>query len=58
MFSNASNFVYGVDLTFAIILGISVFFLVGITATMIWFVIRYSRKKNPKAAQIEGNHKL
>ncbi|MFU8843249.1 MAG: cytochrome c oxidase subunit II [Bacteroidales bacterium] len=58
MFSNASNFVHGVDLTFAVILGISVFFLVGITATMIWFVIRYSRKKNPKAAQIEGSNKL
>jgi cytochrome c oxidase subunit II len=58
MFSNASNFVYGVDLTFAVILGISVFFLVGITATMIWFVIRYSRKKHPKAAQIEGSNKL
>jgi cytochrome c oxidase subunit 2 len=54
----ASNFVEGVDLTFIIILGISVFFLVGITAVMIYFVIRYRRKKNPKASQIEGNNKL
>jgi cytochrome c oxidase subunit 2 len=56
--TGASNFVQGVDLTFIIILGISVFFLVGITAVMIYFVIRYSRKKNPKATNIEGNTKL
>lgn len=56
--SGASNFVQGVDLTFIVILGISVFFLVGITAVMIYFVIRYSRKKNPKATNIEGNTKL
>jgi len=58
MSSGASNFVQGVDLTFIIILGISVFFLVGITAVMIYFVIRYRRKKNPKASQIEGNNTL
>lgn len=54
----ASNFVEGVDLTFIIILGASVFFLVGITAVMIYFAIRYRRKKNPKASQIEGNNTL
>ena len=58
MFTNASNFVDGVDLSFAIILGISVFFLVAITAVMIWFVIRYNRKRNPKAENIHENHKL
>jgi cytochrome c oxidase subunit II len=58
MSSGASNFVHGVDLTFFIILGISVFFLVTITAAMIYFVIRYRRKKNPKASQIEGNNTL
>lgn len=58
MFSNASNFVEGVDLSFAVILGMSVFFLVGITAVMIYFVIRYNRKRNPKATNIEGNNKL
>ena len=56
--SGASNFVQGVDLTFYIILGISVFFLVSITAVMVYFVIRYSRKRNPKATNIEGNNKL
>lgn len=58
MSSGASNFVQGVDLTFIVILGISVFFLVSITAVMIYFVIRYRRKKNPQATQIEGNNKL
>ncbi len=58
MFSNSSNFVQGVDLSFAVILGISVIFLVGVTFVMIWFVIKYSRKRNPKASQIEGNNKL
>lgn len=56
--NQASNFVEGVDLSFYIILGISVFFLVGITATMIWFVVRYRKSKNPKATNIEGNNKL
>ena len=58
MFTNASNFVDGVDLSFAIILGISVFFLVAVTAVMIWFVIRYNRKRHPKAENIHENHKL
>lgn len=55
MFSNTSSFNYGVDLTFAIILAISVFFLVGITAVMIYFVIRYHHKRNPVASNIK-NH--
>ena len=58
MFSNASNFVHGVDLTFAVILGISLFFLLSITGVMIYFVVKYSRKKNPKATNIEKNNKL
>jgi len=58
MFSNASNFVNGVDLSFAVILGISVFFLVAITIVMIWFVIKYNRKRNPNPEQTKENHKL
>lgn len=58
MNSGASNFVEGVDLSFYIILGISAVFLVGITFTMIWFVIRYRRTKNPKATNIKGNNSL
>ncbi len=56
--SGASNFVEGVDLSFAVIFGISLFFLVGITVVMVYFVIRYRKSKHPKAAQIDGNHKL
>jgi cytochrome c oxidase subunit 2 len=58
MFSDASNFVTGVDTTFAIILGASVFFLVAITAVMIYFVIRYNKKRNPKSVDIHENRKL
>lgn len=58
MFSNASNFVEGVDMAFAVILGIAVFFLIGITITMIFFIYRYNKKRNPKATQIEGSNTL
>ncbi|MDP4292712.1 MAG: cytochrome c oxidase subunit II, partial [Bacteroidota bacterium] len=53
MFSNASNFVQGVDRVFLIILGISMFFMITITAVMIYFVIRYNRKKNIPAVQVK-----
>lgn len=53
MFSNASNFVQGVDSAFAIITGISLFFLISITSVMIYFIIKYNRKKNVKAVQVK-----
>ena len=55
MFSNASNFVQNVDRAFLIILGISLFFLALLTTIMIVFVVKYNRKKNPKAFQIKDN---
>ena len=55
MFSNASNFVHGVDKAFLIIGGFSVFFLVAFTGIMIYFIIKYNKKKNPKATQIKDN---
>jgi cytochrome c oxidase subunit 2 len=58
MYSNASNFAKGVDDAFLLIIGISVFFLVTITAAMIVFVVRYNRKKNPVATQIHGSTTL
>jgi cytochrome c oxidase subunit 2 len=58
MFSNASNFVQGVDLTFAVILGSSVVLLIAITAAMIWFVIRYNRKRSPVASQLHGDNRI
>jgi len=54
----ASNFTEGVDLAFKVIFGISIFFLVGITTVMIWFVIRYRRSKHPKAIQFKDNNIL
>lgn len=57
--SGASNFVEGVDLSFYVIFGISTFFMVGITAVMIYFVVRYNKNRHPKAdTSIEGSTKL
>lgn len=58
MFTGASTFAKGVDLSLYIITGISLFFLLGITVVMIYFVIRYNKKRNPKATNIEGNFTL
>lgn len=49
----ASNMVEGVDTAFMVIFGISFFFLIGITAVMVWFIIRYHRKRHPKAVQVK-----
>jgi cytochrome c oxidase subunit 2 len=43
------------DAVFFFVLGLSVAFLIFITALMIFFVVRYSRKRHPKAEQIEGH---
>ncbi|MEI7490538.1 MAG: cytochrome c oxidase subunit II [Bacteroidota bacterium] len=58
MFTEASNFAEGVDLAFKVIFGISICFLVGITTTMLWFVVKYRRSKHPKAEQIRDNTAL
>jgi len=58
MFSNASNFVHDVDQAFFIILGISFFFLISLTALMIYFVVKYNRKKNVKAVQVKDSNLL
>jgi len=55
MFDDVSNFVNSVDGTFLFTLIVSVFFLVLITVLMIFFVIKYSRKRNPKGTNIHGN---
>lgn len=44
-----------VDAVFLAILALCAAFLIVLTALMIFFVIRYSRKRNPKAKDIEGN---
>ena len=58
MYSGASNFVAGTDTAFVVVIGISMFFLIGITATMIWFMYRYNKKRNPVATQIHGSNTL
>ncbi|MBW6496955.1 MAG: cytochrome c oxidase subunit II [Bacteroidales bacterium] len=58
MNSGASTFVEGVDNAFIFILGISFFFLIGITLVMILFLYRYNKKKHPKAVQNAGSTKL
>ncbi|WP_282015070.1 cytochrome c oxidase subunit II [Marinifilum flexuosum] len=56
--ADASNFVKGVDTSFIVILGITIFFLIAITIVMIYFVFRYRKSKNPKATQIHGSVSL
>jgi cytochrome c oxidase subunit 2 len=58
MYSGASNFVSTTDTAFVVIIGISMIFLVGITATMLWFIYRYNKKRNPVATQIHGSNTL
>lgn len=55
MFNGVSNFVNSVDGTFLFTLIVSIFFLVLITFLMIFFVIKYSRKRNPRGQNIHGN---
>ena len=58
MFSQASNFVEGVDVAFAVITGISLVFLVGITFAMIYFVIKFNKNKNPIAKNVKESKRL
>lgn len=58
MLLGASNFAQDVDNVFLFIVAISTFFLVGLTITMIWFVIKFNRKRNPKPTQIKDNTTL
>jgi len=44
-----------VDNIFIFIVAISVALLAGIVVTMLWFVVRYSRERNTKPEDIEGN---
>ena len=57
MNSGAGSFVEGVDQAFIIIYTISFIFIVGITALMIYILIRYRRKKNKKPSRQEGSLK-
>lgn len=56
--AGASSYSGLVDKAFWLILGSSVIMLLGITVTMIWFIVKYRRSRNPNPAQIEGSVKL
>jgi cytochrome c oxidase subunit II len=56
--AGASSYSGLVDQAFWFILGASVIMLVGITLTMIYFMVKYRRSKNPAPAQIEGSKRL
>jgi cytochrome c oxidase subunit II len=51
----ASSAAGKVDSVFLFILALCAVFLVLITSALIYFVIKYNRKKHPKAVDIEGN---
>ncbi|MEJ2193570.1 MAG: cytochrome c oxidase subunit II [Ignavibacteriaceae bacterium] len=55
MSGGASNFVESVDGVFLFSIIMSVFFLVLITGMMLLFVIKYNRKRNPKAVNVHSN---
>jgi len=55
MFQGSSPFADYVDMTFLVITGVSLLVLIGLVTAMIYFVIRYNRKRNPHPENIEGN---
>lgn len=55
MFSGSSPYSDYVDTTFLLIVGLSTVVLLGIVVAMIYFVFKYSRKRNPSPTNIEGN---
>lgn len=58
MFDGVSNFANSVDATFLFTLIVAVFFLLVITVLMIYFVIKYNRKRNPRAVNVHHNTAL
>ena len=55
MSNGASNFINSVDSVFIYALAVSVFFLVLITVLMLFFIVKYNRKRNPKATNIHSS---
>jgi cytochrome c oxidase subunit II len=50
-----TNLSSSVDSVFLFIMAISVILLAGVTGVMLYFVVRYSRRRNPRPENIEGN---
>jgi len=55
MFTGSSPFSDYVDTTFLLIVGISALVLIGLIVAMLYFLFRYSKKRNPHPSNIEGN---
>lgn len=55
MNSNPTSYVQTVDSAMIFIVVVSLIFLLGISATMVFFVIKYSRKKGAKPVDIHGS---
>jgi cytochrome c oxidase subunit 2 len=55
MFSGPTSYVETVDTVMFYIVGVSVILLLGITAVMIYFVIKYNRKKGHEPVDIHGS---
>lgn len=53
--NDISNFIPGFDATMNFIFWVTVFFILGITLTMLYFIYTYNKKKNPVATQIKGS---
>jgi len=58
MFDGVSSFVDSVDGAFLFTIVVSVFFLALNTGLMLYFVFKYSRKRNPKAVNVHSNTTL
>ena len=54
-FQQASSAAGGVDSVFLFIFALCVAFLIAITFLMVYFIIKYNRKRHPKGEDIEGN---
>jgi cytochrome c oxidase subunit II len=52
---DASNYVATFNTAFYFMVAISLIFLIGLTATMIYFIFKYNKKKNKTAVQNEGS---
>ena len=58
MFSGASNLADGVDKAFVFIFSVSIILILGLTAVMIYALIRFNKKRNKEARQFTGSVKL
>ena len=55
MFEGASPFSDVIDADFLFIVGLCLLVLLGLMIAMVTFLVRFSRKRNPVASNIEGN---